>query len=65
MSAPAVQELGDAWARAHASAVLRVPSIVVEGEHNYVLNPNHPDFPKIEVHGPQPFDFDPRLGSSA
>ena len=59
---PAVQELGDAWARAQGSTVLRVPSILVEGEHRYVLSPHHPDFSKIEVHGRQPFDFHSRLG---
>lgn len=48
---PAVQELGDAWALAEDSAVLRVPSILVEGEHNYVFDPHHPDFSEIEVRG--------------
>lgn len=61
---PAVQELGDAWVAGATSTVLRVPSIVVEGEHNYVLNPNHPDFARIEITGPQPFDFDPRLAGA-
>lgn len=50
------------------TAVLRVPSAVlyVPGtfnpfEYNYVLNPEHPDFAKIEFSTPVPFEFDPRL----
>jgi hypothetical protein len=27
--------------------VLRVPSAIYRDEHNYVINPLHPDFPRI------------------
>jgi DNA-binding winged helix-turn-helix (wHTH) protein len=42
------------------SAVLRVPSIVVDGEFNYVLNPRHPDFARLEIGESLEFSFDPR-----
>jgi len=52
---------GDAWLRSSRSAVLAVPSVVTPGEVNYLLNPAHPDFPKILFGTPQPFRPDPRL----
>jgi RES domain-containing protein len=56
------QAAGDAWIKEGGSAVLRVPSVIVPEEWNYLLNPKHPDFSKIQVRQPSPFDFDPRLG---
>ncbi len=53
--------LGDAWLRAARSAVLALPSVIIPGETNYLLNPVHPDFRKITIGKPQPFAFDPRL----
>jgi RES domain-containing protein len=40
---------------------LRVPSSVVLGEFNYLLNPAHPDFARITIARPESFDFDSRL----
>ncbi len=59
------RELGDAWARSTRSAVLRVPSIVVRGEFNYLLNPLHPAFRTIDVGAPEPLRWDPRLAARA
>ena len=52
--------LGDRWIQEGTHAVLQVPSIIT-GEPNYLLNPHHPDFAKIEVGPPQVFRFDERL----
>ncbi len=52
---------GGAWARAARSVALRVPSAVVPGEFNYLLNPAHPDFKDVRLGPPEPFSFDPRL----
>lgn len=56
-----VQGFGAEWVREARSAGLRVPSSVVLGEFNYLLNPAHADFAKITVGKPEPFDFDSRL----
>jgi len=58
----ATQRFGSAWAQARRSAVLRVPSAVMPGEFNYVLNPQHPEFGQLTVDAPKAFRFDPRLG---
>lgn len=53
--------LGSNWVERAESALLRVPSIIVPSEFNYLLNPAHADFKKITVHAPQPFGFDARM----
>lgn len=56
-----VQELGTTWARSGSAAVLKVPSVIAPVEHNFVLNTAHPDFRRLAIHDPEPFNFDPRL----
>jgi RES domain-containing protein len=58
---PSCQAVGDTWVRNGRSAVLKVPSVIVPSEANYLLNPTHPDFRKISIGRPEPFVFDPRL----
>jgi len=43
------------------SAVLGVPSAVTPGEMNYLLDPRHPDYRRIEIGVPKRFSPDPRL----
>ena len=56
-----VQKIGDEWVTNATSAVLRVPSTLVPGEFNFLLDPRHADFPKLQFSGPIPFHLDPRL----
>jgi RES domain-containing protein len=56
-----LQTLGDEWLDSGKSAVLRVPSAIVVGEFNYLLNPSHPDFSKLRIHAPERFSIDKRL----
>lgn len=58
------QSLGSQWAEQNQTAVLRVPSILVPGEFNLLLNPGHAHFKRIKISGPRPFDFDGRLWKS-
>jgi len=55
------RELGDRWIQSCESAVLQVPSVIVPSEHNYLLNPAHPEFAAIVTEPPALFHFDPRL----
>ena len=52
---------GDAWLASRHSPALRVPSAVVLGEFNYLLNPLHPDFARLTFSPPEAFHFDPRF----
>jgi RES domain-containing protein len=56
-----VREIGDSWVTAGTSAVLQVPSAILPAEYNFLLNPHHPDFPKLLIGRRIPFRFDPRL----
>ncbi len=55
------QAIGDAWVSGARSAVLRVPSVVVPVEFNYMFNPSHADFAKAQIGTPMSFPFDRRL----
>ena len=58
---PDLQRLGSEWIVSGRSAVLAVPSAVVESELNYLFHPDHPDFTKITIAEPKPVHFDLRL----
>jgi RES domain-containing protein len=59
------QTIGDRFVQEATHPVLKVPSVAVPGEFNYLLNPAHPDFSAIKIGKPEPFPFDPRVFSSA
>ena len=51
------QHRGDGWLAASETVILRVPSAIVPFEHNYLLNPQHPDFRLIKLIAVEPFTF--------
>jgi RES domain-containing protein len=54
--------LGSTWHRTRKHALLQVPSAVLPLERNYVANPLHPDFQRLDVsHHGYPLRFDSRL----
>ena len=57
----AVRGIGDDWITDRRSVVLRVPSVIVPDESNYLINPRHPDFRKLHIGAPLTYRFDPRL----
>lgn len=56
-----LQAIGTDWARRRSSAVLAVPSVVIPTETNYLLNPLHPAFARIEIGKAEAFVTDLRL----
>ena len=48
----ACRDLGSAWAASRRSMALRVPSAVIEGDTNLLLNPAHPDFGRVSLAEP-------------
>lgn len=60
-ASPSTKAIGDLWVAEGSSAVLKVPSVVVPAEHNYLLNPNHKDWKYIKIGQPIVYHFDPRL----
>ena len=55
------REIGDNWSRSFESAILKVPSAIIPEEHNFLFNPNHPDFKKIKLESTDIFELDNRL----
>jgi RES domain-containing protein len=43
------------------TAILQVPSSIIEEEVNYLINPQHPDFKKIKLSKTDRFLFDLRI----
>jgi RES domain-containing protein len=58
---PLTQRLGDEWLARGRMLALAVPSAIVPEEQNYLLNPAHPAFAKLDVGAPARFVLDPRL----
>ena len=55
------QLIGDQFIRDRKKLILKVPSAVVPGEYNYLINPAHPEFSTITLLRTEPFIFDERL----
>ena len=55
------QKIGDELIKKNEYAIFKVPSAVVKGEFNFLLNPNHKDFEKIEIIHQEDFPFDKRI----
>lgn len=58
------QQIGDNWFDEQISPALKVPSTVMPMEHNFVLNPSHPEFNTLQIGKIQDFKFDERLISN-
>lgn len=52
---------GTQWAASRASALLIVPSAIVEEESNILINPAHPDSSRITARKVRKWLYDPRL----
>lgn len=61
LSMAETQRMGDEFVRNPDHLVLKVPSIVVQGQFNYLINPHHPKSKKIKIKKTEAFVFDERL----
>ncbi len=53
--------IGSQWAQGNQSLLLRVPSVVVRGDFNVLINPAHPEFSRIKIVDVEPYELDKRL----
>jgi RES domain-containing protein len=59
-----LQDIGSTWYQGMESLVLKVPSVIVPQEFNYIINTKHPDFTKlIKLFETEDFIWDERLFS--
>lgn len=57
----ATQKIGDDFIKKNEHLILQVPSATVVGDYNYLVNPRHPDFNKVQLKTKEAFVFDSRL----
>lgn len=55
------QKIGDEFIDSVDVCVLKVPSAVVQGDYNYLINPYHKEFKKIKIFDVKDFPFDKRI----
>ncbi|MFV0531526.1 MAG: RES family NAD+ phosphorylase [Flavobacteriales bacterium] len=55
------QKIGDQFVVKNEFLMMKVPSVVVQGDFNYVLNPLHPLFSKITIKKIESYRFDKRF----
>ncbi len=55
------RQAGSNWLKKCETAIMRVPSAIIQTEYNYLLNPMHPKFNEVKIIFTQPFTFDQRL----
>ncbi len=58
---PYLAKIGDAVALARKALLLEVPSAVVQGDFNILLNPEHPMASGVTLLSTTPFTFDKRI----
>ena len=60
-----LKAFGSQWYSEKKTPILKVPSVIVPEEYNFVINVRHPDAKtKIDYGYPAPFKLDSRLGRS-
>jgi len=55
------QSEGDNFVKSGEHLALKIPSVVVEGDYNYIINPSHPNIGSVKIVDTQMFSFDMRL----
>ena len=55
------QAIGSQWLSGNDALLLRVPSVIVRAEYNYVLNPGQAFFSNVQLITVEPIEFDPRF----
>ncbi|HKO09236.1 MAG TPA: RES domain-containing protein [Alphaproteobacteria bacterium] len=64
-SATSSKAFGEAWQQSGRSLLLIVPSVVARPDRNFLLNPHHPQFGKLQPSLHQPVWWDRRLLGAA
>lgn len=57
------EDAGNRWLDENKTLLLKVPSVIVPLEYNYILNPQHGDMKLVKVVGVEPFTIDERLST--
>ena len=59
------QQIGSEWYESKTSLSIKVPSAIIQSEHNYIINTQHPDFlTNVKLVDTQEFFWDNRFPSN-
>ena len=58
---PALAAMGNRFVREGRACIVIVPSALAPAESNWLINPQHADFPKIRVRPVEAFEYDSRF----
>jgi|SRR5699024_3871112 len=57
----ALAERGTEWVQSASSLILKVPSVIIRSEWNFLINPAHSDFSRIRINEIRGFQLDDPL----
>lgn len=55
------KKTGSAWLTSGQGLIVRVPSILMPEEYNFILNPSHGDYDKVKITNQRRLDLDARF----
>ena len=55
------RKLGDDFIKEAKAAIMKVPSAIIDGEYNFIINPKHQEADKVRILSIKPFTFDSRF----
>jgi len=55
------QWIGTEFLKSNKALVLKIPSAIVDEEHNFIINTGHTDFKKVKITSSKKFSFDKRF----
>lgn len=61
MKYTSTKRIGDLFVRDKKFLLMKVPSAVIKGDFNYLINPTHPSMAGVKIISTEPFPFDKRL----
>lgn len=56
-----IKDNTESWLTENRFLLLKVPSVVVPGDYNFLINPAHPRSSEVKIIDKQPYQFDSRL----
>ena len=56
--------LGNNWIQSNSSLLLKVPSVIIKNEFNFLINPLHKDFNQLNIIAEADFDLDKRISGN-
>lgn len=58
---PTLQNIGAAWYEKKESLILKIPSVIIPHEYNYIINTTHDNFSKVKLINVEDYFWDRRL----